>query len=199
METSGGREFHEPADDGGELMPTFDGTPSVVLDNVLTTAQAANFLRTETTDAVMLQFLPLVDQYLLSATGHNWAADVTKHSTAITAAGMLLIHWYDNPTLVGQAPSAVTNLLVQLEAEALKYRKSQFYGSSGAGSISISGSRKGDDVISLVGVYGVTGDQSSKFESAVSVDGQIQQTDSADLSDNVYVVVLKHPADDVSA
>jgi len=180
-------------------MPTFDGTPSVVLDHVLTAAQAANFLRTETTDAVMLQFLPLVDQYLLSATGHNWAADATKHATAITAAGMLLIHWYDNPTLVGQAPSAVTNLLVQLEAEALKYRKTRFDGSSGSGAISITGASKGDEVISLVGVYGVTGDQSSKFESSVSVDGQLQQTDAGDLSGNVYVVVLKNPADDVSA
>lgn len=199
METIGGREFHEPADNGGELMPTFDGTPSVVIGNVLTAAQAANFLRTETTDAVMLQFLPLVDQYLLSATGHNWAADATKHSTAITAAGMLLIHWYDNPTLVGQAPSAVTNLLVQLEAEALKYRKSQFNGSSGAGAISIPGARKGDIVISLAGIYGVTGSQTSKFESTVSVEGQLQQTDAGDLSGNIYVVVLKHPLDDVSA
>lgn len=199
MEATFGREFHEPADDGGELMPTFDGTPSVVLDNVLTAAQAANFLRTETTDAVMLQFLPLVDQYLLSATGHNWAADVTKHATAITAAGMLLIHWYDNPILVGQAPSAVMNLLVQLEAEALKYRKTKFDGSNGVGSISIAGASKGDEVISLVGVYGVTGDQSSKFESSVSVDGQLQQSDAGDLSGNVYVVVLKNPADDVSA
>lgn len=31
METIGGREFHEPADNGGELMPTFDGTPAAVV------------------------------------------------------------------------------------------------------------------------------------------------------------------------
>lgn len=167
--------------------------------NILTAAQAANFLRTETTDAVMLQFLPLVDQYLLSATGRDWTVDSTKHPTAITAAGMLLIHWYDNPILVGHAPAALANLLVQLEAEALKYRKYQFDGSNGVGSISIEGARKGDDVVTLVGVYGVTGDQSAKFEGTVSVDDELQQTDAGDLSDNIYVVVLKHPADDVSA
>lgn len=168
------------------------------MSNVLTAAQAANFLRTDTTDAVMLQYLPLVDQYLLSATGRDWTVDTTKHPTAITAAGMLLIHWYDNPTLVGQTPAALTNLLVQLEAEALKYRKYLFDGLNGVGAITITGARKGDAVISLVGVYGVTGSQLSSFESVVSVEGQLQQTDAGDLSENIYVVVLKHPMDDVS-
>ena len=169
------------------------------MTNILTAAQAANFIRTEATDAIMLQYLPLVDQYLESATGHDWAVDGTIHPTAITAAGVLIVYWYDNPTAFGQTPTSLAAILVQLEAEALKYRKYEFAGASGAGAISIEGARKGDVVQSLVGVYGVSGSQTSKFESIVSVDGQLQQTDAADLSDNLYVVVLKHPADDVSA
>jgi hypothetical protein len=167
--------------------------------NILTAPEAANFLRSTADDAVMLQFLPLVDQYLQQATGHDWAADAEVHDTAKLAAGMLLTYWYDNPGMVGQAPGTLSGSLVALEAEALKYRKYEFEGMNGAGSISLPGARTGDDVIKLVGVYGVTGDQSGKFEATISVDDQIQQTDAGDLSENQYVVVLKHPADDVSA
>lgn len=166
---------------------------------ILTDVQAANFLRTQTTDAVMLQLMSLVDEYLLNATGHDWASDATKDKTAITAAGMLLTHWYDNPSLIGQAPAALSANLVQLEAKALTYRKYEFSGASGAGAVALPGARKGDVVQKLVGVYGVSGSQTSKFESVVSVDGQLQQTEAADLSGNRYVVVVKNPADEVSA
>lgn len=167
--------------------------------NILTAAEAANFIRTESTDAVMLQYLPLVDQFLLGATGHNWAADSTIHPTAKIAAGVLITYWYDNPNALGQAPEALTKSLVQLESEALKYRKYEFAGLSSAGAVSLSGARKGDVVITLVGTYGVSGSQASKFESVVSAENQLQQTDAGDLSANLYAVVLKHPADDVSA
>lgn len=166
---------------------------------ILTDAQAANFLRTPITDAVMLQLMPLVDEYLRNATGHDWASDATIDKTAITAAGMLLTHWYDNPSLVGQAPAALAATLSQLEAKALDYRMYEFSGASGAGAVSLPGIRKGDVVQKLVGVYGVSGSQTSKFESIVSVAGQLQQIEAADLSDNRYVVVVKNPADEVSA
>lgn len=169
------------------------------MTNILTAAEAANFIRTDAGDVVMLQLLPLVDQYLLSATGHDWTKDNSIHKTAITAAGMLVVYWYDNPQLIGQAPTALAAALVQLEAEALKYRKYCFYGNAQAGGLSLPGARIGDKVISLVGVYGVTGDQAAKFESVVTVQDQIQQIHSGDLSGNQYVVVLKHPAEDVSA
>lgn len=167
--------------------------------NILTAAEAANFLRTTTDDAVMLQFLPLVDTYLQQATGHDWTVDSDKHNTAKIAAGMLLTYWYDNPHAVGEAPVSLAAALVQLEAEALKYRKYEFGGLNGAGAVSIPGLRKGDGVITLTGVYGVSGDQSANFEATVSEDDQIEQTSASDLSDNLYVVVVKHPADDVSA
>ncbi len=169
------------------------------MSNILTAAQAANFIRTSVTDAVMLQLLPLVDDYIKNATGHDWASDASVDNTALVAAGMLLTFWYDNPSMVGQAPLAVRSTLMQLEAKAMNYRKYQFNGGSTSGSVAFDEARIGDVVIKLIGVYGVSGDQSSKFESIITVDGQIQQTNSSDLSDNQYVVVLKHPAEDVSA
>lgn len=178
-------------------MTTFIGTP-VTANHILTAAEGAIFVRTEATDAAMLQLLPLVDQYLLNATGHDWAADAEIYPTAKIAAGMVLVYWYDNPGAVGTGPEGITGQLVQLEAEALKYRKYQFEGLSGAGSILLPGAREGDDVIKLVGIYGASGDQSAKFETEISADDQIWQTSGSDLSDNLYVVVLKSPAEDVS-
>lgn len=166
---------------------------------ILTAAEAANFLRTHADDAVMLQLMPLVDEYLKNASGHDWTTDSTKHPTAKLAAGMLLSFWYDQPLMVGQTPAPLSAALVQLEAEALKYRKVEFAGLSGAGGIALAGARKGDKVVRVVGTYGVSGSQAASFESVVSVDGQLQQTDGADLSGNLYAAALHHPADDVSA
>lgn len=167
------------------------------MTNILTPAEAANFIRSNETDAVMLQLLPLVDEYLYNATGHDWTVDVPIHPTAILAAGMVLVYWYDNPTWVGVPPATLTGPLVQLEAEALKYRKYEFAGRDGIGAISLPGARVGDEVITLVGVYGAEEDQSESFESVITVRGYIQQVDIEDLTDNLYVVVLKHPAEDV--
>jgi len=168
------------------------------MPNILTPAEAANFVRTETTDQIMLMLLPMVDEHVQQATGRDWTADATIHPTAKAAAGMTLTYWYDNPSAIGSSPEGSSSVFLQLEAEALKYRKYQFTGASGAGSIALPGALEGDDVIKLVGVYGVSGDQSANFETEISVIGQIQQT-GGDLSENLYVVVLKSPGDDVSA
>jgi hypothetical protein len=165
------------------------------MTNILTPTEGSQFVRTEATDAVMLALLPMVDEYLYNATGHEWNTDSTINPTAKLAAGMLLVSWYDNPGQVGQAVSGAP--LVQLEAEALKYRKYQFEGRDGAGAISLPGAYTGDVVIKLIGVYGVSGSQTASFEATISEDGQIQQSSASDLSDNQYVAVLKHPAADV--
>jgi len=170
--------------------------------NILTAAEAANYVRTDTNDAVMLMLLPMVDEFVQRATGRDWTADSTINDIAKAAAGMLLVSWYDNPSqagIEGVMPFGLTNVLSQLEAEALKYRKRMFAGSNGPGGLWLSMARKGDQVVSLTGVYGVSGSQVSSFESTISVIGQIQQISSSDLSGNLYVVILKSPADDVSA
>ena len=169
------------------------------MSNILTAAEAANFLRTEATDAVLLQLLPLVDQHLLNATGHDWAADTSIHPTAKIAAGVTLVYWYDNPGALGQSPDMLTSLLMQLEAEAMKYRKYHFEGAGGAGSGWLPGAREGDVVLSLTGVYGISGNQATLFESSVSEENYLVQTSSSDLSEKQFVAILKHPADDVKA
>jgi len=169
------------------------------MTNILTAAEGANFVRTDTSDAVMLMLLPQIDDFIKRATGRDWTADTTINPVAKVAAGILLVQWYDNPAQAGpDAPQfGINQTLSQLEAEALKYRKYQFYGLSGVGGISLHGAEVGDDVISLVGVYGVSGDQKLKFESRISVCGALQQTNSSNLSANIYVAFLKSPGEDV--
>ena len=168
--------------------------------HILTPEQAANALRVETSDVRMLDLLPQVDKFVERATGRDWTQDASKHPLAAAAATMLCVMWFDNPSMIGDAgsmPFGLTFALAQLEGEALRYRTYQFYGATGAGGISVPGARVGDDVISLVGVYGVSGSQVANFETEISVKGQIQQTSSSDLSANLYVLILKNPADDI--
>jgi len=171
---------------------------------ILTPDEAADFLRTETDDTAMLTLLPLVDSFILRATGRDWTVDDEINPIAKAAAGMLLVQWYDVPgqsgSQVTDSPLAfgLTNVLAQLEAEALKYLKVEFYGLSSAGGIAIPGAHVGDVVQKVIGVYGVSGDQSANFESVISADGIIQQT-GGDLYPNRYVVVLKSPGSDVTA
>ena len=169
------------------------------MPNILSDSEAADWVRSDASDTAMLQLLPLVDQYLLSATGRDWSADSTIHPLAKTAAGIILVSWYDDPGQIGTSPSRANGPLLQLEVEALKYRKYTFIGLSGAGSISIPGAKEGDDVIKLIGVHGVSDDQSADFESEISSDGYLQQTSGSNLSSNIYVVVLKSPDEDVTA
>lgn len=166
---------------------------------ILTPSEAANWTRSTETDQILLMLLPQVDAYLQRATGRDWSADSNIHPLAKTAAGALLVNWYDNPAMVGSGSSGMNDVLTQLEVEALKYRKYEFEGLSGAGVISLPGAREGDTVIKLVGVYGITGDQTAKFESAISEENQIVQTYGSDLTEKQFVVILKSPADDVIA
>jgi len=170
--------------------------------NILTAQQAANALRVDTTDVRMLDLLPQVDLFIKNGTGRDWTQDTTKNAVAISAATMLLVQWFDNPSMVGNEGSLSFGLnaaLGQLEAEALRYRKYQFAGLIGVGAISLKGALVGDDVISLVGVYGVNGSRMSSFEAEITVKDQIQQIVESDLSENIYVVILKSLADDLIA
>ena len=175
------------------------------MTNILTPAEAALFVRTDEDDAILNMLLPQVDAFVQRATGRDWTADVTINEVAKAAAGMLLVTWYDTPSqsgsLITDSPLSfgLHNVLSQLEAEALKYRKAQISGASAAGGIAIPGALLGDIVVSVTGVYGVSGNQSASFETSISVAGQIQQTSGSNLSNNLYVVILKSPADDVSA
>jgi hypothetical protein len=160
------------------------------MTNILTAAEAANVLRVESNNADMLALLPLVDAHILHATGHDWSIDTTINPAAKAAARILLVMWFENPGMVGsqEVPMfGLTATLTQLEAIALRYKT--FAGSDTPGAIELSGARVGDTVSSLIGLIGATGDQSSKFESVITVDDEIQQL-TAGLSDKFYRVYL---------
>ena len=170
------------------------------MTNILTADQAANFIRSVNTDPVMLQLLPLIDKFVERATGRDWTQDATKHPLAIMSAGMLLVQWYDNPSQMGTSlslPSGVDSTLAQLEAEGLRYRKYEFRGITGTGYINLPGAKFGDQVISLVGIYGVSGDQSANFESAIQYDDSLKQLTTANNYWNRYAIILKSPGQDV--
>ncbi len=168
--------------------------------HLVTAAQAANALRTSASDSRMLDLLPLVDMYIQKATGRDWTQDASINKTAVAAAIMLLVQWYDNPSMIGTEGSlahGLTAVLSQLEAEALKYRKYEFEGLNGGGWIYLPGAREGDTIIRLVGVYGASGDQTDKFESAISEECRLHQTSTENLDEHIYVIILKSPADDI--
>jgi methionine-rich copper-binding protein CopC len=97
------------------------------MTNILTAAEAANVLRCLTTDALMLQLLPQVDDYIKTATGRDWTADTTIEPKAKAAAQMLLTMWHENPSMTGNAGALQGGLsacLTQLEAQALELESS---------------------------------------------------------------------------
>lgn len=160
---------------------------------IITPAEAANTLRCETSDPYMLQLLAQVDDYIQAATGRAWQDDSPIAQRAKSAAQMLLVMWYETPAMLQDdkiPPFGLSAVLTQLEAHALKYRSTQFDGINGGGAIAIRGARIGDRVTALIGITGVSGDQSANFESVLTLDGFIRQTSGADLSSNQYLVTL---------
>jgi hypothetical protein len=173
------------------LLPVYDGP------YILTATEAANVLRCAVDDPYMLDLLPQVDAYIVHATGYNWANDSVIRLEAKNAARMLLTMWHENPGMVAGGVSplqfGLMAALVQLESIALRYKT--FRGSSGAGYISISGLEVGDSVESLVGIIGLSGDQSASFESVISVNGYLRQLSGSDLSDKWFRVCILKPGE----
>lgn len=92
--------------------------------NILTTTEAANVLRTETSDPNLVDLLPQVDAYIQQATGRDWTADTTIHPLAKAAARMLLVMWHENPAMMANGMTGLffgfAAVLSQLEAVHLQ-------------------------------------------------------------------------------
>jgi hypothetical protein len=164
------------------------------MTNILTAAEASRVLRDiPEDDDLMLELLPSVDRHIETATGRAWQNDDPIDEAAKSAARMLLTMWYENPAMVGKVDVLTYGLnaaLTQLEALALKWQDYEFEGASTSAYIILAGAKKGDQVVSLVGLWGVSGDQSTNFESVITEDDHIVQTSASDLSDNGYLVTL---------
>lgn len=66
-----------------------------------------------------------------------------------------------------------------------------FSGAAAAGACTAAGLEVGDRILAVTGLASATvGNQAANFESVVSVDDQIQQSSSSDLSNNVYLALV---------
>jgi len=161
---------------------------------ILRVSEAAGVLRCEEDDAELLALLPLVDSYIRSATGHDWAADTVIDPKAKAAARMLLVMWHEDPGMitngVGALPFGLSAVLAQLEALAQEYFIIE--GLDTTGYVILMEAHEGDTVASVLGLVGTTGDQSAQFESVISLEGYIRQTGS-DLADKWFRVRLRRP------
>ena len=157
------------------------------MPNILKLDQAANALRCDWNDPTMLDLLPLVDKYIETATGRDWAADDPVYPQAVAAARMLLVRWHEDPggMVAGVTLGfGLTAALVQLEAIALQFYN--FEGTPSAGLIYLPSAHAGDSVTSVTGVQGISGDQSASFETVISETGYIRQISAADLDDKWF-------------
>lgn len=159
---------------------------------ILTAEEAAIVLRCEEDDPNMLVLLPAIDAYIEMATGRRWQDDDPVHELAKNAARILLVRAHEDPGAMAQPPVSLSwGLAATLtQLEALAYRYFTFEGLSGAGGIALAGASKGDTVGSVVGRVGVSGDQGASFETVITVDGQIQQISSSDLSGMWFTAYL---------
>jgi hypothetical protein len=161
------------------------------MTHILTDAEAAQVLRCETTDPLMLSMLATVDNFIRDATGHDWTTDSPINEVAKGAARMLLVQWHENPGMQGnvlELSFGLLAVLTQLEALALRYKT--FQGRNGAGSICVPGAQLGDTVQTLIGVIGATGSQAAAFEAVITVAEQIQQVSTSDLSAKFFRAYL---------
>jgi len=166
--------------------------------NILTTAEGAICLKCAEEDPLMVMLLGQVDAYIKRATGHDWAAETIIPQEAKNAARGILVQWHEDPgSLTGSQASVLTaNIqacLSQLRAMAHYYFT--FEGLPGSGQIQIPGIYEGDSVISLVGKVGISGDQSSKFESVISWDGYLKQISSQDLEEKWFTAYVVPPGE----
>lgn len=161
---------------------------------ILTASEAAAVLRVETTHPQMLNLLPLIDGYIRSATGVDWASLETIPAQAKTAAQLLLVQWFENPGQSGVVDGSHYGLLSALtQLEALGERYKVVEGISGYGYIEVKGVKAGDTIVEVIGLVGASGDASANFESVVSLDGYILQSYSGDLSDKYYRFYVVDP------
>lgn len=166
--------------------------------NILTTSEGAACLRCAEDDPLMVVLLPQVDAYIKRATGRDWAAETIIPQEAKSAARGILVQWHEDPgSLTGSQATVLTaNIqacLSQLRAMAHYYFT--FEGLPGAGMIPIQGVNEGDSVISLVGKVGISGDQSSKFESVITWDGFLQQLSGVDLDEKWFTAYVVPPGE----
>lgn len=98
------------------------------MGSILTPFEAANVLRCEENDLMMLDLLEQVTVFVENATGWKWSQDTVISASAKSAARMLLVQWYENPAQTGSSNDApltfgLNAVLLQLKAEAVRLKE----------------------------------------------------------------------------
>ncbi len=82
--------------------------------SILTAQEAAELLDYESPEdmpgKVMSVLVPATAEFLKTATGKDWGEDEAIDPLAKACAGVLLVRWFEDPGLVGKAPS--TDVLI---------------------------------------------------------------------------------------
>lgn len=181
--------------------------------NILTTAEAATVLRCEATDPNMLDLLPLVDAYLETATGRNWALDTPIRPGAKSAARMLLVRWHEDPggmAAGGALGLGLNAVLIQLKALAMLLASSgvpfeplRLVGTNLYDEMAIStnialqfNNAMGADAVNQVRLQTGSGTAVATTNSLDVTGKVLTLKPEVDLTRNTaYLVVLDHPAD----
>jgi len=94
---------------------------------ILTQLEAAGMLGYTSINDVPVErlniIMPFVDDYIKTATGRDWAGDISIDPTAKMLASVLLVRWFDDPGQIGKIPDndiGVRGLIGQLHAKALE-------------------------------------------------------------------------------
>jgi hypothetical protein len=168
--------------------------------NILTTQEAADFLKCEVDDPAMLLLLPQIDAYIKRSTGRDWASESPIPMEAKSFARGLLVRWHEDPGVLNSSQEAVLTGSLLACAQMLRAMAAYYFlfeGLPGVGMVSIPGVCEGDVVISVKGKVNLTGDQSDKFETVITWDGFLQQISDADL-DETYLEAHVIPASEVT-
>lgn len=96
--------------------------------SILTPTEAAAVLRCEIDDQNMLDLLEQVTAFVENATGWEWSQDTVINASAKSAARMLLVQWFENPSQTGSENGApltfgLNAVLLQLKAEAVRLKE----------------------------------------------------------------------------
>lgn len=116
-------------------------------------------------------------------------ASLAARTATATRAGVVELATAAEALLGSDTERAVTP--AGLAGAIIKIELISFTGAASAGACTVTGLKTSDVVLSVTGVAsGTKGDQSAKFESVITVNDQIQQTDNGNLSANVYMALI---------
>lgn len=121
--------------------------------------------------------------------GISWLQQIRDNFTELYLASLTVLASAAEALAGSSTTKAVTP--AGLEGAIANIDALSFVGHNNTGACTLTGVKVGDEVLSVTGVAsGTVGVQGAKFETVITVNDQIQQTDAGNLSANVYVASI---------